>query len=285
MNSTEAKDVNDNFIRECENAGGQLILETFDIGLVSKSDDMQYYNIEEGFLPLYHSKYLDVFITGYLDCVHAAECKNLTEFTKYMWGGFYNSEVYNFTLYDIVASPASRNELDLTCLDATLILFDRTDPALDDSWNNMTAFMIDMCRTQPNNVCSLTNVTDTEETEPHLKLTINMNTTEADEVNNNFREVCNNIGGRLAFEIFDFNILSNTDEIKYYSIEKEDYEPLYHSTFLHVSFAGYADCFYWPECLNSSDVVEMNIMDWEWLFNASVYNFTLHQVVWDDYTM
>jgi hypothetical protein len=180
-----------------------------------------------------------------------------------MWGGFCNSEIYNFTLYDIVASPARRNKLDLTCLEATLILFDRTDPVLDDSWNNMTTFMIEMCKTQPNNVYSLTNITETDNTEPHLKFTININTTEADVVNNNFREACDNIGGRLAFETFDFNLMSNTEEIQYYSIEKEDYEPLYNSTFLHVSFAGYADCFYWPKCQNSSDVVEMNIIDWE----------------------
>lgn len=289
MNPTEAKDVKDSFKKECENAGGQLILETFDIGLMSNTDDMQYYKIEEeNFLPLYDAKYLDLHIVGFLDCVHALECENLTEvssITKSGFGGFFNSVVYNFTLYDIQSFPAVKNELDLTCFEAAYLLYERSGTALHDSYEAMAAFMMDMCKTQPNNICLLTNVTDAEEADPYLKLTINMNSTEADEVINNLRRECNKAGGRLVFESFDLRLMSTSGEIQYYSFGNEDYEPLYNSPYLDVSIAGYADCFNWTECRNSSDVIEMNIMDWGLLFNASVNNFTLHEVIWDNYTM
>jgi hypothetical protein len=288
-NSTEAKDVNDKVKTECENAGGQVILETFDIGLMSNIDDIEYYKFEVGdYLPLYDTKYLDIYIAGHVDCIHAYECENLThvfEYTRYKWGAFFNSFVYNFTLYDIAAFPAERNELNLTCLEAATLLYERNGNALSYSWLALAAFMINMCMTQPNNICSLTNINDAEKVDTHPKLTITMNSTEADEVNNDFREHCTNAGGILVFQSFNFSLLSNTDEIQYYSTEKEEYKPLYNSTSIDVFFTGIAECFGWTECQNSSHVIEVNIYTWETFFNASVYNYTLHQIIWDNYTM
>lgn len=68
MTSMEADEINSKLKREHENAGGQYVLQTFDIGLKSNNDNMQYYSVEEGsYMPLNDSEYLDVSITGFSD--------------------------------------------------------------------------------------------------------------------------------------------------------------------------------------------------------------------------
>jgi hypothetical protein len=70
LTSIEADEIKNNIKRECSNAGGQYILETYDIGFKSNIDYVQYYSFESNsYVPLGDSEYFDISFVGSPYCI------------------------------------------------------------------------------------------------------------------------------------------------------------------------------------------------------------------------
>jgi hypothetical protein len=92
MTSAEADQIRYDYKIACKEAGGQIVLCSFDIGL--HGEKMNYWDM----------KTLDVFIVGYPECVGLSTCNNQTavgDYIKAGWEYFFNASTYNFTLYEV----------------------------------------------------------------------------------------------------------------------------------------------------------------------------------------
>jgi hypothetical protein len=236
-------------------------------------------------MPLDDSEYLDVSITGFSECVDWTECKNATEvmeLIKLEWEGIFNASTYNLTLRDFIwGNSTYATALDVNCTDASYLIFGSSE-ALQEAFVATAKYMLDMCNEQPNNVCSWVNVTDG--TAVHLKATINMTSMEADETNKMLKRECKNAGGQYVLETFDIGFKSESDYMQYYSVENQMFMPLYDSKYFDISILGYIDCADSTECRNETELSEFIKIGWDGSFNASIYNFTLHNVIWENST-
>jgi hypothetical protein len=156
-----------------------------------------------------------------------------------------------------------------------MLLF--ANKALVDANYEHAQFMVNMCGTQPNNVCSIKNATIGEDI--HYITKVNMNVTEAYEINTDFENACKDAGGLLASETFDIGLVSDGDYLQMYSKEEKRYiDSSFYGKYFDFSVTGYLDCVAMLECKNATEIVDIGKNAWAAFFNATLYNVTLHDV-------
>lgn len=168
------------------------------------------------------------------------------------------------------------------CSEATDLLI-KSNRVLEEAHNEQADYMMSSCSPKPNNVCSIRNETDGENF--HLKATINMNVTEAYDINKKFDDACKNAGGLLVLETYDIGLKNDGNYLQYYSIEEETYvNSYYFGTYFDFSTIGYLDCVDKFKCTNETEIIDIAKNSWAFVFNASVYNFTLFNIQLENIT-
>ncbi len=177
-------------------------------------------------------------------------------------------KVSSFLLGFLATFPNFLSSLDLNCTTESFMLFDDTE--YDEANWNKSKYMFDMCdKGQANNVCTCTNTTNG--TRIHGKAIINMTSTEAEKIRNELKSACHKAGGQFVLETFDIGLKS--DKMNFYDVETLD-----------VSITGHPDCVGFTTCKNATDVGDFLKYGWAYFFNASVYNFSIYKVIWDNTT-
>lgn len=176
-------------------------------------------------------------------------------------------------LFSILTSLT--NALASNCSAATDMLIN-SNQVLEEAHIEQAYYVMSSCSPQPNNVCSMCNETDGGGNF-HLKATIDMNVTEAYDINKKFDNACKNAGGLLVSESFDIGLKNDGDYLQYYSSEEETYvNSYYFGTYFDISITGYLDCVDKFKCANETEIIEIAKNTWASFFNTSIYNFTLH---------
>jgi hypothetical protein len=148
------------------------------------------------------------------------------------------------------------------------MLYNNTEFYVADKKKNLYA--VDMCnKIQPNDVCSGTFITNG--TDIHGTATINMTSTVAENIRNDYKIVCKKAGGQFVLETFSIGLKS--DKMNFNNF-----------TTMDVYTIGFPDCVGITTCKNATHVVDFIKYSWEYFLNASVCNFTLYEIIWDNST-
>lgn len=138
--------------------------------------------------------------------------------------------------------------------------------AFKEAADNNSMSMIKICRpgTELNSFCH--NVNTTNGTITYANITVNWFAPEVADLSNTYKRECKAAGGTLVEEWFD--IVFKLSE----------------SVIAGLSVNGNPNCVGSTTCKNDSDVVSFIKSAWVWRFNASLYDFTLHKIKWDNST-